>query len=361
MLREALFKSSLSGLEASMSRLGQIEPVIIRPITTQNGKYELVCGARRFQAAKDLGWQEIYARILDLDDKSAANIMLAENLERKDLSDYEIGKFFVNLSREFGMSYSDIAQFSGKSKAYVSQHVSMVSLFGETLLKDPFVQNIMETLSEREARVLLRVDSEKARLSLAKIAIQDHLCVKELEKLVGRSSSGLLTSRESALIRGNGLARPSDKEQIRDVIANLFECVNNKNLQPLIQFRDEEGFTLFDDFPPLSLHRGKAAIDHCFDVIEITRGKLVFRYSNLRIKCFNGFAIATFYLNYESIDIRPKLSHRSRVSVVLAKRKRKWIIVHEHWSPLQKSPLWKVQEEELQLQSKVTLNRQVAQ
>lgn len=326
----------VSSLSSSMHRMGQIEPVVLRP--RKIGRYELVCGRRRFQAARSLGWQKIQARILDLDDKSAASMMLAENLERKDFTDYELAKFFEYLSNELKMSYGDIAEASGRSKAYISQHISMVNLFRKELMNDPSVQHLMQSITERESRILSRVSDEKTRLSLAKIAVQEHMCVRELDKLAGRAFNSLST--EDINFRSTSrTGKPTDKEQIKDKITSLFECVNNKNLQPLIEFRDENGFTLFDDFPPLSLHKGRAAIDHCFDVIESTRGRLHFRSSNIRIRCFKSFAIATLYLNYENID-KPHVNAskrlwRSRVSVVLTKKKGKWIIIHEHWSPLE--------------------------
>ena len=327
----------VSGLAASMDKIGQIEPVVLRP--KKSGRYEIVCGGRRFQAAKNLGWQKIQAKILNLDDKAAARMMLAENLERKDFTDYELARFFECLSTEFKMSYEEIAEVSGKSKSYVSQHISMIDLFSKEQLKDSSVQLLLQSLSERQARILSKVSDERVRLSLSKLTIREHLCVRELEKLVGRTTTNGYRLDEITQRSKKRVGKPSDKEQIRDKITSLFECVNNKNLQPLIEFRDETGFTLFDDFPPLSLHKGKAAIDHCFDVIESTRGRLQFMCSNLRIGCFRSFAIATFYLNYVYADepgtSSNKRSWRSRVSAVLTKKKGKWMIVHEHWSPLE--------------------------
>jgi N6-adenosine-specific RNA methylase IME4 len=68
----------IEGLAASLASNGLLQPIVV---TSSN---ELVCGARRIEAAKRLGWQEIPARVVDI-----GAIVLgeqAENIDRKDFN-----------------------------------------------------------------------------------------------------------------------------------------------------------------------------------------------------------------------------------------------------------------------------------
>ena len=66
---------------------GLIEPIVVRPVA--DAKYEIVAGERRWRAHKHLGWVTIDAVVRDLDDAESNRIGAIENIQRKNLSDYE--------------------------------------------------------------------------------------------------------------------------------------------------------------------------------------------------------------------------------------------------------------------------------
>src|SRR5215467_8213213 len=68
----------LAGLAVSMAELGLLHPVVIRPDGT------LIAGERRLRAAALLGWAEIPATVVDLD--NIARGEFAENAIRKDFT-----------------------------------------------------------------------------------------------------------------------------------------------------------------------------------------------------------------------------------------------------------------------------------
>ncbi|MBW4589691.1 ParB/RepB/Spo0J family partition protein [Aetokthonos hydrillicola Thurmond2011] len=77
----------LNDLKASIQQYGLLEPLVVRIL--EEGKYELVAGERRYRAIKELGWTEVPANILKLDDNEALQVALIENLQREDLNPVE--------------------------------------------------------------------------------------------------------------------------------------------------------------------------------------------------------------------------------------------------------------------------------
>jgi ParB family chromosome partitioning protein len=74
----------LGELAASISSLGIIQPLTVRP--TEDGRYLLVAGERRYAAALAAGLTEVPAIVREMDDRQALEIALVENCQRRDLN-----------------------------------------------------------------------------------------------------------------------------------------------------------------------------------------------------------------------------------------------------------------------------------
>jgi ParB family chromosome partitioning protein len=85
--------TDVSTLKKSIESVGLIHPVTI------NSKNELLAGARRFQAAKELGWKEIPVHVIDRDALVQELISIDENLVRMSLTGLELEKY-LNRGRE---------------------------------------------------------------------------------------------------------------------------------------------------------------------------------------------------------------------------------------------------------------------
>jgi ParB family chromosome partitioning protein len=79
----------IDDLAASIAEVGLIQPVAVRKI---GERYQLIVGERRMRAHKVLGKPEISAYVVEASDDEVAVMSLAENIDREDLTDYEIGK-----------------------------------------------------------------------------------------------------------------------------------------------------------------------------------------------------------------------------------------------------------------------------
>jgi ParB/RepB/Spo0J family partition protein len=91
-------------------------------------EYELVAGERRWRASKLAGLATIPAIVRDLDDKSALEIQVVENLQRKGLSEVEEAQGYARLLEDYGYTADSLATKIGKSKSYVYARLKLNNL-----------------------------------------------------------------------------------------------------------------------------------------------------------------------------------------------------------------------------------------
>ena len=128
---------------------GLSSPILVRPI--QDERYELVCGEARWTAYRQSGRTNIQAIVRILSDVEACRILAADNLQRNDLTDWEVC-LTINQLVESGAAKTDaaIARIIGRDRSYVTktkafntlppEALKLISnashLFGTTLIHD---------------------------------------------------------------------------------------------------------------------------------------------------------------------------------------------------------------------------------
>lgn len=112
----------LSELMASISEKGIIEPLIVRQ---RGSRYQIVAGERRYQAAVQVGLQELPVIVRDVDDQEMIEIALVENLQRKDLTPFEEAEALQALLAGTGCTHEDLARRLGKSRTAVTESLSL--------------------------------------------------------------------------------------------------------------------------------------------------------------------------------------------------------------------------------------------
>ena len=115
-------------LADSVKEKGVLEPVIVRPI---GGRFELVVGSRRFEAAKIAGLKRVPAVVRAMTDEEAIIVSLAENIQRRDIEPEEEYDAIAALRRLNPRAYGSpeqIAKALGKSKRYVEDRIAAVEV-----------------------------------------------------------------------------------------------------------------------------------------------------------------------------------------------------------------------------------------
>lgn len=125
--RRRFTAEAMDELANGIREAGLIQPIIVRPDPSNPGHYQIVAGERRWRAHKMLGLTEIKAFIVDLSDAEMAIHAMMENLNREDLTDYEISLSIARIQAEFP-SRTAAAEALGISKAQMSRLMSYPKL-----------------------------------------------------------------------------------------------------------------------------------------------------------------------------------------------------------------------------------------
>jgi len=179
--RQELDPKELEMLSQSIKEKGVIQPIVVR--RRGEGEFEIVVGARRYQAAKLLGINEIPAVIKELDDKDALMFAIIENLQRKDLNPIEEALAFKRLIEEFGFTQEEVGNFLGKDKSSIANTLRLLRLPQD--IQDALRKGI---IARTQARAILSLDKEKDQRELFNKILKEGLSVRELERRVRKVS-----------------------------------------------------------------------------------------------------------------------------------------------------------------------------
>ncbi len=177
--RKLFYEDTLEELAESIRMHGIITPLALR--RKGNGRFEIVAGERRFRAARRAGLTEVPAVIVEVDDKTAAEIALIENLQREDLNAVEEAEGIRALIDEFSMTQEEAAERLGKSRSSLANALRLLALAPEALalLRDGKIER-------GHAKVILALPSEKEQNDAAHIVSEQGLNVRQTEALVKR-------------------------------------------------------------------------------------------------------------------------------------------------------------------------------
>jgi len=176
----------LAELAASIREHGVLQPILVRP-TAELHRFQLVAGERRWRAARAAGLKEIPALIEQLDDETALEIGIIENLQREDLSPLEEAMIYERMTQDRGYSVRKLAQKLGKDKGYIENRLRLAG--APTEIKQ-LVSLRKDTLSH--AYELLKVEDPKKRRRLAEQVANGTLSLVKLrERIEGRVASAI--------------------------------------------------------------------------------------------------------------------------------------------------------------------------
>jgi ParB family transcriptional regulator, chromosome partitioning protein len=173
-------EDALHELAASIREHGVLQPVLVRPLG--ENRYQLIAGERRWRASREAGLETIPALVEDIDDDTALEISIIENLQREDLSPLEEAAMYDRMIHEHGYSIRKLAEKLGKDKGYLENRLRLANAPEE--IRD-LVSLRKDTLSH--AYELLKVDDPKKRRKLAaQVAAGELSLVKLRERIEGR-------------------------------------------------------------------------------------------------------------------------------------------------------------------------------
>lgn len=129
--RKHFDEASLKELADSIGQVGVLQAIGIRP-TAEAGRYEIIFGERRYRAALMAGMESIKAKIFDVsDDKTAQELAVTENLQRKDVTPIEEANAYQRLIDTGLHDVKSLAVEFGKTEAYIRTRLKFTALIPE--------------------------------------------------------------------------------------------------------------------------------------------------------------------------------------------------------------------------------------
>jgi ParB family chromosome partitioning protein len=174
--------AKLAELADTMKVHGIIVPLVVRP--RHEGGYFLIAGERRWRAAQRAGLHEVPVVVQDVEEGTALERALVENLQRADLGPLEEAAAYQRLVDEYSLTQDEVAARIGKDRSTIANAIRLLKL-------PPAVRQLVEDdkLSMGHARALLGLEEPAAIERAARAVVDKQLSVRATESLVKKAKA----------------------------------------------------------------------------------------------------------------------------------------------------------------------------
>ena len=169
---------NIDELAKSIKKFGLLQPIVVRTSSLYN--FEVIAGNRRLNACKKIGWRKITCHVVEMDDKTAFEVSIIENLQRHTLNPIEEGIAFRKYVDELGWGgVSELAEKLSKSASYICKRIKLTEL----------PKSMIDLISNSEMNVssaeeLLSLEDKNIQSELTKLIQYRQLSTRTVRKLV---------------------------------------------------------------------------------------------------------------------------------------------------------------------------------
>ena len=198
--RRDFSEPEIASLAESLKEHDMLQPVLVRRV---DGRWQLISGERRLQAAIRAGWKQVPARVRSADDRLVAELAIVENLQRKDLNPIEKALSFRRYLDEHKCTQEDLAR-----RLKIGDRSTIANLL--RLLELP--QSVQDDLAAGKitnghARAILPLGEVDEQIAFSNRIQQEGLSVRDTERIIGEK---LLAEDEMM-----GITKPRVKKKTR--------------------------------------------------------------------------------------------------------------------------------------------------
>jgi ParB family chromosome partitioning protein len=215
--RRNFAEDELTDLAQSIKQHGVVQPIVVRPLYTN--AYEIIAGERRWRAAQRAGLAEVPVIIRDVDDRTALELAIIENVQRSDLNPVEEARGYERLIDDHDYTQADLAEVIGKSRSHVANTLRLLRL------PDDILEMVQAgAITSGHARMLVSAADPDG---LARRIIDEGLSVRQVEVLAqqpARAQAGEAKQKEQAEKDANTVAL----EKLLSNITGLNVAISHK-------------------------------------------------------------------------------------------------------------------------------------
>ena len=193
--RKEFESEALSELADSIRQYGVLQPLLVAP--GKGDTYILIAGERRLRASTMAGLGTVPVIVSEYTSQQIAEIALIENLQRKDLHYLEEAEGYEKLVNTFHLTQESMAIRVGKKQSTIANKLRLLRLPVSVRRK------LHESdLTERHARVLLKLENEDLQKAVLQKILKGHLNVRQTEALVEKTlkEAGKLNQKKPRLV-----------------------------------------------------------------------------------------------------------------------------------------------------------------
>lgn len=193
--RKEFESEALSELADSIRQYGVLQPLLVAP--GKDGTYILIAGERRLRASIMAGLGTVPVIVSEYTTQQIAEIALIENLQRKDLHYLEEAEGYEKLVNTFHLTQESMAIRVGKKQSTIANKLRLLRL-------PVSVRNKLHDskLTERHARVLLKLENEETQKAVLQKVLKGNLNVRQTEALVEKTlkENGKLDKKKPRIV-----------------------------------------------------------------------------------------------------------------------------------------------------------------
>ena len=181
--RREFDSEALQELANSIREIGIIQPITLRQ--TDEHRFQIIAGERRWRASQLAGLEAIPAYIRTIKDENVMEMALVENIQREDLNAIEIALAYEHLLEADGMTQEKVSERVGKSRTAITNYLRLLRLPAQ----------VQMALQKKEidmghARALLAVDSPSLQIKLFNEVQKNGYSVRKVEELAQQLKNG---------------------------------------------------------------------------------------------------------------------------------------------------------------------------
>ncbi len=255
--RGLISPESLAELSESIREHGILEPLVVAQ--TPAG-FQIIAGERRWRASKLAGLVKVPVIIKETTPQGMLEMAIVENVQRQELNPLERAQAYRRLMDEFNLTNAEIAQRVGKSPAYISNTIRLLTLpdalkdalmSGQTTeghvralsaLEDPYLivegykEVLKRNLSVRGTEELVRRMRARQGIGAKKSARLDvmHIVNEEVDRIQEGLVQTLSTPQQEASVKyilTNGSAKlelkvPGNPEKTAEIMRKIYKAIN---------------------------------------------------------------------------------------------------------------------------------------
>ena len=193
--RKEFESEALSELADSIRQYGVLQPLLVAP--GKGDTYILIAGERRLRASTMAGLGTVPVIVSEYTSQQIAEIALIENLQRKDLHYLEEAEGYEKLVNTFHLTQESMAIRVGKKQSTIANKLRLLRL-------PVSVRNKLHDskLTERHARVLLKLENEETQKAVLQKVLKGNLNVRQTEALVEKTlkENGKLDKKKPRIV-----------------------------------------------------------------------------------------------------------------------------------------------------------------